>query len=48
MKVGWNLGNSLDSVGSGLSSETSWGNPIVTKELIDAVNQQASTPSEFL
>ena len=37
LKVGWNLGNSLDSVGSGLSSETSWGNPIVTKELIDAV-----------
>lgn len=37
MTVGWNLGNTLDSVGSGLSSETSWGNPKATKELIDAV-----------
>lgn len=37
MTVGWNLGNSLDSVGTGISSETAWGNPKVTKELIDAV-----------
>lgn len=37
MTVGWNLGNTLDSVGSGLSSETGWGNPKATKELIDAV-----------
>lgn len=42
---GWNLGNSLDSysgttVGSNigsLSSETAWGNPKATKELIDLV-----------
>ena len=40
---GWNLGNSFDSysgttigVGS-LSSETSWGNPATTKEMIDMV-----------
>lgn len=35
--VGWNLGNSLDAVGNGIASETAWGNPTVTKELIDAV-----------
>ena len=38
MTVGWNVGNSLDSVGTGLSSETAWGNPKISKELIDAVN----------
>lgn len=37
MTVGWNLGNSLDATGSGLSSETAWGNPKITKELINAV-----------
>lgn len=37
MTVGWNLGNSLDAVGNGLSSETAWGNPKITKELINAV-----------
>lgn len=36
--VGWNLGNALDATGgSGLSTETSWGNPKTTKELILAV-----------
>lgn len=36
--IGWNLGNSLDATGgSGLNSETSWGNPATTKELILAV-----------
>lgn len=39
MTIGWNLGNSLDSVGTGLSSETAWNNPTVTKELIDAVKE---------
>ena len=38
MGLGWNLGNSLDATeGSGLSTETSWGNPKVTKALIDKV-----------
>lgn len=37
MTIGWNLGNSLDAVGSGLSSETAWGNPKTTKELINTV-----------
>lgn len=38
MKLGWNLGNTLDATGgSTLSSETSWGQPRTTKELIDYV-----------
>ncbi|MCR5121553.1 MAG: cellulase family glycosylhydrolase, partial [Ruminococcus sp.] len=45
MGLGWNLGNSLDSysgttIGSNrgsTSSETAWGNPATTKELIDLV-----------
>ncbi len=32
--IGWNIGNSLDASGQGINSETSWGNPAVTKELI--------------
>lgn len=45
IKIGWNLGNSLDSIGvrddesSVLSYETSWGNPKTTKQLIDKVIQ---------
>lgn len=38
--VGWNLGNCLDShtgKNEGLRSETAWGNPAATKELIDLV-----------
>lgn len=36
--IGWNLGNTLDATGgSGLSSETSWGNPKATEKLILAV-----------
>lgn len=34
MKVGWNLGNTMDSEGK---LETSWGNPKTTQEMIDAV-----------
>lgn len=38
--IGWNLGNSLDATGgSGLNSETSWGNPKTTKELILKVKE---------
>ena len=40
MKIGWNLGNTLDSHGgfaTGLATETSWGNPKTTKAMIDAV-----------
>jgi endoglucanase len=34
MGAGWNLGNAMDSIGP---DETAWGNPRITKELIDAV-----------
>lgn len=40
MKIGWNLGNTLDSysaTASGLDTETCWGNPKTTKAMIDAV-----------
>ena len=34
MGAGWNLGNSLDSLGTGLNSETAWGNPKTTKKMV--------------
>ncbi|PIB35763.1 DNA mismatch repair protein [Reichenbachiella sp. 5M10] len=41
MGIGWNLGNSMEAINAGSTpptgSETTWGNPVVTKELIDAV-----------
>lgn len=40
MKIGWNLGNSLDAVGGNRSdaeAETAWGNPKITPALIQAV-----------
>jgi endoglucanase len=38
IKIGWNLGNTMDATaGIGVGSETSWGNPYTTKELIDAI-----------
>lgn len=40
MKIGWNLGNSLDSADASkpdTTVETAWGNPPVTPALIDAV-----------
>ncbi len=41
MGKGWNLGNTLDSTGGNktdiYSHETAWGNPKITKELIDGV-----------
>lgn len=38
--IGWNLGNTLDATGYGINSETSWGNPKATEELILAVKKQ--------
>ncbi len=35
IKLGWNVGNSLEAIGS----ETAWGNPKVSKALIDLVKQ---------
>ena len=42
MKIGWNLGNTLDAIGSGVSinSETAWGNPRTTQEMIDTIIDQ--------
>lgn len=39
IKIGWNLGNTLDATGNGssISSETSWGNPITTEDMIKTV-----------
>ena len=43
MTIGWNLGNTLDSLGSWLSNkldcETAWGNPKTTKAMIDTVKK---------
>lgn len=33
MGVGWNVGNSLEAIGG----ETAWGNPLITKALIDRI-----------
>lgn len=35
--VGWNLGNTFDSVAKGITAETAWGNPKTTKEMLDNV-----------
>lgn len=37
MQPGWNLGNTLDAIGA---DETSWGNPRVTRELIQQIAKQ--------
>lgn len=38
MKIGWNLGNTLDATGGiGIMSETAWGNPKTKQEMIDAI-----------
>ena len=40
LKIGWNLGNTLDATGGSLlSTESSWGNPLTTKAMIDAVKK---------
>ncbi|MDE5951524.1 MAG: glycoside hydrolase family 5 protein [Acetatifactor sp.] len=42
MKIGWNLGNTLDATSSkvGVNAETAWGNPRTTQEMIDMVIDQ--------
>ena len=35
MKVGWNIGNTLEAIGG----ETAWGNPKVTNDLIAEIKQ---------
>lgn len=41
MGIAWNLGNALDSTNeSGKADEVAWGNPVTTKNLIQAVKAQ--------
>ncbi len=42
MKIGWNLGNTLDAVGGsiGVNMEMAWGNPKTTQEMIDTIIDQ--------
>ena len=42
MKIGWNLGNTLDSTSTSIGAvvEMAWGNPKTTQEMIDAVVDQ--------
>ena len=41
MQPGWNLGNTFDSFDTnGDKGEMSWGNPVVTKELIKTIKAQ--------
>ena len=37
MGAGWNLGNQFDAYSNGKGDETAWSNPVVKKELIQAV-----------
>jgi len=37
IKIGWSLGNTLDSTATGINAETAWGNVKTTKEMITAV-----------
>lgn len=37
MGEGWNLGNTFDALGDGLSSEVCWGQPMTTREMIDGI-----------
>lgn len=40
IKIGMNIGNTLDAIsGNGLSSETSWGNPKITEDLIKTIKK---------
>ena len=44
MKLGWNLGNTLDATGEeGLDSEISWGQPYVTKQQFEFVKESGFT-----
>ena len=37
IKIGWSLGNTLDSVATGMTAEMAWGNMKTTKEMITTV-----------
>jgi endoglucanase len=37
MGAGWNLGNAMEATIDGIPSETAWGNPVITQNMIQAV-----------
>ena len=39
MGASWNLGNQLESANAGVPNETAWGNPVIKKELLQAVKK---------
>ena len=41
--AGWNLGNTLEAISSGHVSETAWGNPAASQEIMDLVAAQGFT-----
>lgn len=43
MGAGWNLGNQLEAANNGVPSETAWGNPTITENLIKAVKNAGFT-----
>lgn len=40
MGIGWNLGNQLEASSNKVPDETAWGNPVITKELIEMIKEQ--------
>ncbi|MCM1525428.1 MAG: glycoside hydrolase family 5 protein [Ruminococcus sp.] len=40
MGMGWNLGNQLEASSNKVPSETAWGNPVITEDLIKTVKEQ--------
>lgn len=40
MGMGWDLGNQLEASNAGIPSETAWGNPVITEDLIKLVKSQ--------
>lgn len=44
MNTGWNMGNTMESTGA---DETSWGNPRITKAMIDALKAQGFNVVRF-
>lgn len=40
MGIGWNLGNQLEASNNKVPDETAWGNPVITKELIQMIKDQ--------
>ena len=48
MGAGWNLGNQLEAALNGTPSETAWGNPTITSNLIKAVKKAGFSSHQTL